>query len=40
MKIASAFNDFPGEAFLCLKLTFDSNFGMFIGLKEKVNFTI
>ena len=39
-KIASAFNDFPGEAFLCLKFTFDSNFGMFIVLKEKVTITI
>ena len=33
-------DDFPGEAFLCLKFTFDSNFGMFIVLKKKVNFTI
>ena len=35
-EIASEFNDFPGEAFLCLKLSFDSNFGMFIGLKKKL----
>ena len=33
--IVSAFNDFPGEAFLCFKFTFDSNFGMFIVLKKK-----
>ena len=34
-KIVSAFNDFPGEAFLCLKFIFDSNIGMSIVLKKK-----
>ena len=36
--LETAFSDFPGEAFLCLEFTFDSNFGMFIVLKKKLIF--
>ena len=39
MKIVSAFNDFPKEAFFVLKIYFRLEFWYVYSFKEKVNFT-